>query len=254
MSEERIVKEEPLPDEWRGRRVGLLDALLRDRQQVRMKHAFWFVTGIETVDSFFPFIQGWNANTQLNGGYDLAWQEFKTWFQETRGEPLREDWYVKPLRDCQGDHERVVLMFLDLIAEYVERFGLSPRGTAGAMDERVATAYGPLPKEWGGRRVGILDALLWIRRRMSEGRELSFITGSDTIDSLYSFTIGWARNNASNAREDLVWQSFCVWLRDVKKEFPGEGWHIKYLEDCQGDHRKAVLKYLDFAAEFMGSR
>ncbi len=254
MSGERIVKEEPLPEEWRGRRVGLLDALLWGRQQVRVRHALWFVTGLDTSDSLLPFIHGWNASIQLNGGYDLAWQEFKDWLRETRGEALREDWYVKPLRDCLGDHERVALILLDLVAEYVERFGLAPRGKTSAMDEKIAATYGPLPGEWGGREVGLLDALLWIRRRMIEGRELSFITGADTIDSLYSFTIGWSSYTGFNKREDLAWELFMDWLRDVKKEFPGEGWHIKYLEDCQGDHRKAVLKYLDFAAEFMGSR
>ncbi len=243
-----------MPEEWRGRKVGLLDVLLRDRQQVRAKHSFWFVTGIETVDSLLPFIQGWNANTQFNGGYDLAWQEFRDWLREVRGEPLLASWYINPLQGCQGDHEKAVLILLDLVAEYVGQFGSAPRGKASAMDERIAATYGPFPKEWSGRRVGLLDALLWIRRRLREGQELSFITSADTVDSLFSFTVGWARNNASNAREDLVWQSFCTWLRDIKKEAPGEGWHIKYLQDCQGDHRKAALKFLDFVAEFMASR
>ncbi|WNG33527.1 hypothetical protein F0U61_07775 [Archangium violaceum] len=167
---------------------------------------------------------------------------------------MTQDWYVKPLRDCQGDHERATLVLLDLAAEYVERFGVAPRGKAGSLDEMVSTLYGPLPKEWGGRQVEMLDALLWIRQRMHEGRELSFITGEDTVGSLYSFTLGWLRNSLFNARKDLTVAPFQEWLRDVKKEFPGEGWHVKYLQDCQGDHRKAALKFLDFAAEFRTSR
>ena len=51
MSEKQIVKTVPLPEEWRGRKVGLLDVLLRDRQQVREKHAFWFVTAAEFMAS-----------------------------------------------------------------------------------------------------------------------------------------------------------------------------------------------------------
>lgn len=254
MSEGYVRKKDPFPEQWRGRRVGLLDALMWGRYQIRERRAFWFVTGLETVESLFPFIHGWNAHTHFNGGYELAWQEFLDWYQETQGEPLTQGWYVEPLRDCQGDHEKAVLVLLDLVAAYVERFGVAPRGRAGSMDGKIAAAYGPLPREWGGRQVEMLDALLWIRQRMYEGRELSFITGEDTVDSLYSFFLGWLRNTLFNEREDLTVEPFQVWLRDVKKEFPGEGWHVKYLRDFQGDHRKAALKFLDFAAEFMASR
>lgn len=254
MSEGYVRPKDPFPEQWRGRRVGLLDALLWGRYQIRERRAFWFVTGFETAESLFPFIHGWNANTHFNGGDDLAWQEFLDWYQSSQGMPLLQDWYVQPLRDCQGDHEKAVLMLLDLVAEYVERFGPIPRGTAEAMDERIAAIYGPLPRDWGGRQVELLEALLWIRQRMHEGQQLSFITGSDTVDSLYSFFLGWLLNTGFNEREDLTVEPFQDWLRDVKKEAPGEGWHVKYLQDCQGDHRKAALKFLDFAAEFMASR
>ena len=58
------------------------------------------------------------------------------------------------------------------------------------------------------------------------------------------------RNTVYNRQKDLVLASFWAWLRDDKKEFPGEGWRVKYLRDCQGDHTKAIWKFLDFAAEF----
>ncbi|WNG54560.1 hypothetical protein F0U59_07020 [Archangium gephyra] len=248
------MSQEQLPEAWRGRRVGLLDALLRCRWWVRERHALWFVTGFESVDSLLPMSRGWLAHTHFNGGHDLAWQEFLEWYQDSQGEPLLQDWYVKPLRDCEGDHERAVLVLLDLVATYVERFGPTPRGRASATDERVAATYGPLPKAWGGRQVELLDALLWLRQRMREGRELSFLTGQDTVESLHSFTLGWIQNSVFNQSKDLTVASFQDWLRDVKKEAPGEGWHVKYIQDCQGDHRKAALKFLDFAAEFSASR
>ncbi|WP_309893217.1 hypothetical protein [Archangium sp.] len=147
-----------------------------------------------------------------------------------------------------------MLVLLDLVAEYVDRFGAVPRGTVGAMDAEIAAAYGPLPREWGGRPVETLDALLWIRRRMLEGQPLSFITGEDTIDSLYCFFNGWLTNTVFNEREDVTVEPFQNWLRDAQKENRGEGWHTQYLRACQGDHRKAVLKFLDSAAEFMASR
>jgi hypothetical protein len=254
MSEGYVRKPDPFPELWRGRRVGVLDALMWGRYQVRERRAFWSVTGFETVESFFPFIRGWNANTHFNGGYDLAWQEFLEWFQETQGETLSQDWCVKWLRDCQGDQERAALVLLDLAAEYAERFGVVPRGRAGAMDEKIAALYGPLPREWGGRPVETLDSLLWIRRRMLEGQPLSFITGENTIESLYCFFNGWLRNTCFNNSQDVTVEPFQNWLRDAQKENRGEGWHAQYLRACQGDHRKAVLKFLDAAAEFMASR
>jgi hypothetical protein len=36
----------------------------------------------------------------------------------------------------------------------------------------------------------------------------------------------------------------------VKQELPGEGWAQKYLVDCEGDHERAIRKFLDFAAEY----
>ncbi len=250
MSEQRVVKYEPLPEEWRGHRVGLLDALLWARTQLRMKRGLWFVTGIETVDSLLPFIRGWTANTRLNGGHEQAWEEFRNWLRDAKGEPLADGWYIRHLQATQGDHDQTALKLLDLVAEYVEQFGSAPRGTAGVRDEEVALMYGPLPREWGGRQVRLLDALLWAHRQMSEGHELLFLTGTNSVHSLFSFTQGWASNSQFNERSD-GWGDFGDWLRDVKKEFPPEGWHLKYLRDCQGDDREAALKLLDFVSEYV---
>ncbi|HEX5748003.1 MAG TPA: hypothetical protein VFZ09_17310 [Archangium sp.] len=43
---------------------------------------------------------------------------------------------------------------------------------------------------------------------------------------------------------------FGEWLLFIKKAWPGEGWEPAYLEEFHGDHRRALLKYLDFVAEF----
>lgn len=251
MSEELEGKRvEPLPEHWRGRRVSLLDALLWGREQVLVRHALWLATGTDTVDSVPAFIKGWLANAHLNGGYDPAWQEFRDWLREAKGEPLSEGWHTRYLLEHQGDHEKAALRLFDAVAEYVDQFGPGPRGKVTPMDKKTASEYGALPKEWGGRQVPLVEALLWMRERMSEGRELSSFTGLDTVDSLWCFSIGWCSYSAYNQRDEPGWEEFSIWLRDVKKEFPGEGWHVKYLHDCQGDHRKAVLKFLDFVAEY----
>jgi hypothetical protein len=85
-------------------------------------------------------------------------------------------------------------------------------------------------------------------------RGLCFATGFDTVESLVSFTLGWASNTQFNGGSDQEWQDFLDWLDEVKHELPPEGWHVKYLRDCGGDHERAALKFLDFAAEFVALR
>ncbi|HEX5753948.1 MAG TPA: hypothetical protein VFZ09_47630 [Archangium sp.] len=119
MTGKRIVKEEPIPEEWRGRRVGLMDALLYARKQILMKRGLWFATGFNTVESLFSFILGWASNTQFNGGQEQEWEDFLEWLDEVKHELPLEGWHVKYLRDCGGDHERAALKFLDFAAEFV---------------------------------------------------------------------------------------------------------------------------------------
>jgi hypothetical protein len=122
------------------------------------------------------------------------------------------------------------------------------------MSEKKIAKIEPLPEEWRGRRVGLMDALLYARQRILERRGLWSVTGFDTVESLASFTIGWASNTQFNGGNDLEWQEFWDWLRDEKHEMPPEGWHVKYLRDCDGDHERAALKFLDFAAEFINQK
>jgi hypothetical protein len=122
------------------------------------------------------------------------------------------------------------------------------------MSEKIIVKEEPLPAEWVGREVKMLDVLLYARKHVRERHALWFITGLDTVDSLFAFTIGWASNTQFNGRSDPEWEEFWDWLRDVKKEMPPEGWHVKYLRDCDGDHERAALKFLDFVQEFRESR
>ncbi|WNG53351.1 hypothetical protein F0U59_00085 [Archangium gephyra] len=43
---------------------------------------------------------------------------------------------------------------------------------------------------------------------------------------------------------------FGDWLLFIKKAWPAQGWDSGYLEEFHGDHQRALLKYLDFVAEF----
>lgn len=40
------------------------------------------------------------------------------------------------------------------------------------------------------------------------------------------------------------------WMRDVKQVLPGQGWGSVYLEEFEGDAKRAIQKYLDYIAEF----
>lgn len=123
------------------------------------------------------------------------------------------------------------------------------------MSEKIFVRQEPLPVEWEGRRVGLLDALCYVRHQLSLGRGLWFTTGAETVESLFVFINGWAANSQFNARfnegQDEDWMDFLDWLRDIKHELPEEGWHVKYLRDCQGDHEQAARKFLDFVSEYV---
>jgi hypothetical protein len=122
------------------------------------------------------------------------------------------------------------------------------------MSEKIVGKGEPPPAEWSGRGVGLMDVLLDTRQRILEKRGLWSVTGFDTIESLVAFTIGWASNTQFNGGNDQEWRDFLDWLDEVKHESPYEGWHVKYLRDCDGDHERAALKFLDFAAEFVALR
>jgi hypothetical protein len=48
MSEKMVGKVEPLPEEWRGRRVGLMDVLLYTRQRILERRGYYSIPGSES--------------------------------------------------------------------------------------------------------------------------------------------------------------------------------------------------------------
>jgi len=101
-----------------------------------------------------------------------------------------------------------------------------------------------------GHPVLLLDYLLRIRKDLLAGR-LAMHLGEPNVEHLVGFVNGYQSCLISNGIRDEEYGRFFEWLRDVKKEFPGEGWAAKYLRDCHGDHEQAIRKYLDFVAEFV---
>lgn len=114
-----------------------------------------------------------------------------------------------------------------------------------------------LPEQWRARflrnpeAIGILEILIFMRDQVLGGARMeTFIQRSD-INALSAFIEGMlfvcrSYRVAGRAGE------FFDWLRDVKDEFPaGKGWAGKCLEECGGDHRAAILRFLNLVAEFV---
>jgi hypothetical protein len=88
---------------------------------------------------------------------------------------------------------------------------------------------------------------------MDAGR-LGMHLGESDVNRLLGFITGYHACQVAHGHEDTEYERFREWLRDVKNEFPTEGWVAKYLRDCGGNHERAIRKYLDFAAEFVALR
>ncbi len=109
----------------------------------------------------------------------------------------------------------------------------------------------PAPEGFGHRPVRLLEALLFIRKEVEQGRPLWFFLGGAThVHAMQAFIAGYRASCYYNGIGNEEYTAFLAWLREIKGELPGEGWASKYLEDCSGDHDRAIHKFLDFVAEY----
>ena len=110
----------------------------------------------------------------------------------------------------------------------------------------------PMPEEWHGRPVSLIDVLLRIRQEHARGRPLGFFfRGMETTDAVASFETGYQACCRYNGIEDIRYEAFKDWLLQIKRETSSEGWHKTYLVEFSGDHSKAIQKHLDLVAEFV---
>jgi hypothetical protein len=101
-------------------------------------------------------------------------------------------------------------------------------------------------------QVYLLDYLMRLRQEKTRGLLLDM--GEINVARMSAFINGYLSCEDANGIEDEEYCLFHKWLRDVKQEFPTEGWDVKYLRDCDGDHERAIRKFLDFVAEFVALR
>jgi hypothetical protein len=97
----------------------------------------------------------------------------------------------------------------------------------------------------------LVEVLLQIRNDMQARQSPPYLyLGLPNAGRVRCFTQGYswcARHLGMDEGQD---QLFFLWLRDVKKALPAEGWAEAYLRECDGDQTRAVRKYLDYVAEF----
>jgi len=102
------------------------------------------------------------------------------------------------------------------------------------------------------RPVHLLDYLMGMRDNMP--RQLLLNMGEINISRMVAFIDGFRTCQDVNGLHDAEYGRFSDWLRDVKQEFPTDGWDAKYLRDCDGDHERAIARFLGFVAEFVALR
>jgi hypothetical protein len=100
------------------------------------------------------------------------------------------------------------------------------------------------------KQLGLLDALLELRAHYDDRVGFLPFIVEPSMTRLVGFIDGYTASCIHGNRSEGRADSFFRWLRDVKNEFPPEGWDQKLLRDFQGNEREAIRKFLDFVAEF----
>jgi hypothetical protein len=99
--------------------------------------------------------------------------------------------------------------------------------------------------------VPLWDVLLHIRQDILSRASGPYLhIGMPNVEWVTCFVLGYGEClRAGGVREgtDVL---FGEWFRDVKKAWPGQGWGPAYLQEFHGDQTRALLKYLDYVAEF----
>lgn len=93
----------------------------------------------------------------------------------------------------------------------------------------------------------VLDYLLLLRREFAH---LPLYIGDPHVLAMNGFILGYLICQEVHGRRDERYRRFTDWLRVVKEEISSEGWEIRFLQDCDNDHLRAIRKLLDRVAEF----
>ncbi|ADO70760.1 uncharacterized protein STAUR_2968 [Stigmatella aurantiaca DW4/3-1] len=96
-----------------------------------------------------------------------------------------------------------------------------------------------------------VDMLLQIRSDMRTRQSPPYLyLGIPNTGRVRCFTVGYWHCTYHLGMDEGQDHLFDLWLDKMKKAWPPEGWEEAYLRECDGDHTRAVRKYLDYVAEF----
>ncbi|QRN96330.1 hypothetical protein JRI60_46200 [Archangium violaceum] len=99
--------------------------------------------------------------------------------------------------------------------------------------------------------VPLLDVLLRIRQDVQEKRTGPYIyIGMADVARLSTFCVGYTQCMSSLGVHEGSDVLFHDWLEILTNPQRGRAWDGRFLDECGGDHERAVRKYLDRVAEF----
>jgi hypothetical protein len=108
------------------------------------------------------------------------------------------------------------------------------------------------PPAWRDGFPSTLEVLGFVRDQILKGVGIEVFIGSIDTDRFSTFVDGIHFYQYCCGRSDDSYIEFIAWLRDVKGEFPSPGgWAKSLLAKANGDHRVAIMKFLDRGTEFV---
>jgi hypothetical protein len=94
-----------------------------------------------------------------------------------------------------------------------------------------------------------LDELMDLRSKARQGQPCRDLFGAERFHDMSSYFWGYSLCCSQNGFRDYEYGAFLDWLGDIRREF-SESWRNDYVEASGGDHEKAMMRWLDFVAEF----
>jgi hypothetical protein len=192
------------------------------------------------VLSMNGFILGYELCLSARGVADRRYDRFRQWLRESSKERPLEEWHVRYLQDSGADHLQAIRKLLERVAEF-HALGEPDGGGRGPET-------GPPPS--GPRGPGVESTIDMLLRIRGERSRWSMYMGELNVFSLNGLILGFRICLSTKGNTDDRYYRFREWMREVKREFPPEGWCAQYLRDCEGDHPRAIGRFLERVAEY----
>ncbi|HLL83249.1 MAG TPA: hypothetical protein VK420_11380 [Longimicrobium sp.] len=93
-----------------------------------------------------------------------------------------------------------------------------------------------------------------MRAKIQEGFTPEIFFGRIDVKAFGNFLDGIGFYTFCAGVKDEPFREFMEWLWEKGEHRDPGGWEARYLTDCNGDHRAAIMKFLDRCAEFVAQR